>query len=59
MNWTLTTQQLPPDGEVVETKVDYGDIVDLVRNGDKWYHPVLNLPTNFTPTHWRRNDYTG
>lgn len=54
MTWIPTSKQLPPDGEVVETKdedYDFNKVYLLYYEIDKW---IGGRPPNYTPTHWRK-----
>lgn len=58
MNWISCRELLPPDGEVVETKIDdmrgTRNIQDLKRQGSLWFMPDANsMYVYYTPTHWR------
>lgn len=60
MTWIPITQQLPPNGEVVETKIDNGlevrNIQDLKRQGNLWWHTDGKMYVYYTPTHWRKKE---
>lgn len=53
--WTRTIDELPPENQEVETKVD--DLMGvrneqtLMRVGKLWMHPDGKM--YYTPTHWR------
>lgn len=57
MDWIKVSEQLPPDGVVVETKVedDNGcrNEQNLKRRGDLWYLPDDKMYVYYKPTHWR------
>lgn len=58
MDWISCRNQLPPDGRVVETKIDgdqYGprNIQMLKRSGPLWFLPDDSMYVYYTPTHWR------
>jgi hypothetical protein len=64
--WIAVTHDLPPIGLLVKTRVD--DAVDgpdkkkrlLKRHGRHglWFYPDESMPTDYTPTHWRRIEPT-
>lgn len=60
MRWIPRREQLPPEGEVVETKIDDSkgerNIQTLRRRGFLWYFPDDSMYVYYTPTHWRRKD---
>ena len=56
--WIPLSRQLPPDKELVETKID--DALSECRNHQKlrlhrnlWWHPDMSMYVYYTPTHWR------
>lgn len=55
--WTAVRDALPPDGEIVETKIDDADGVRneqrLVRDGRLWFFTDHSMYVYYTPTHWR------
>lgn len=57
MEWKLVSEQLPPEGEVVETKIDdeHGcrNETRLIRKGRLWFFPDRSMYVYYTPTHWR------
>lgn len=60
VQWIETGRELPPAGEVVETKLD--DEIDgprnqqyLRRRGSLWFTDS-GIYVHSLPTHWRRND---
>lgn len=56
-DWTKSTDQLPPDGMVVETKIDDKDGVrnetTLKRQGNLWFFSDDSMYVYYWPTHWR------
>jgi hypothetical protein len=58
--WIKCKDQLPPDGEVVETKIDDDkeerNIQPLLRQGRLWFLPDTAMYVYYTPTHWRRSE---
>ncbi len=59
-DWVPIRQSLPPDGEVVDTKIDSNGSVrnkgPLKRQGNLWFFPDSSMYVYYTPTHWRRID---
>lgn len=57
MDWIKVSEQLPPEGAVVETKIDDGNgcrnVQKLQRNGRLWSLPDGSMYVYYTPTHWR------
>lgn len=57
MTWTPTNKTLPPNGLIVETKIDDGKGVrnrtTLKRNNNLWFLPDGSMYVYYTPTHWR------
>lgn len=55
--WIHVEAQVPPNGMVVETKIDDGggprNDVRLKRNGRLWFYPDGSGYVYYTPTHWR------
>jgi hypothetical protein len=60
MRWTSTQEQLPPQGAVVETKIDDSagerKIQKLRRRGRLWYFADDSMYVYYTPTHWRQTE---
>jgi hypothetical protein len=56
--WTHVADGLPPNGEIVETKIDDLDgrrnEGRLVRQGSLWFFPDFSMYVYYRPTHWRR-----
>lgn len=56
--WIRTSEQLPPEEEVVETKIDdqngCTNLQVLIRIGRLWFLPNRAMYVYYTPTHWRR-----
>lgn len=50
-------EQLPPEGEVVMTKIDDGkgvrNVQSLYRQGRLWWFPSGEIYVYYTPTHWK------
>ena len=58
MGWIKTSDELPPENIVVETKIDDGKGVrnqrPLKRKGNLWYFPDMSMYVYYTPTRWIR-----
>lgn len=56
--WIETTKCQPPEGEVVETKIDDAkgcrNEQPLYRQGRLWFFPDASMYVYYTPTHWRQ-----
>lgn len=56
-SWIKTTDKLPPEGVVVETKIDDGkgcrNQTQLKRKGKLWFYSDDSMYVYYTPTHWR------
>lgn len=59
-NWIRTSIRVPPEGELVDTKID--DISGprnerrMTRRGQLWFPKGESMYAYFTPTHWRPVD---
>lgn len=57
--WIHCDDELPPEGEVVETKVDDAsgcrNKQKLKRQGRMWFLPDGWMYVYYTPTHWRHS----
>lgn len=55
--WCKTSQKLPPENVVVETKIDdergCRNEARLYRQGSLWFFHDGNMYVYYTPTHWR------
>jgi len=55
--WTKNCDQLPPDGEIVDTKIDDDagcrNEGTLKRRGNLWFVPDGSMYVYYVPTHWR------
>jgi hypothetical protein len=55
--WTSTAHALPPDGELVLTKIDDANGVrneqPLRRSGRLWFVEDGSIYVYYTPTHWK------
>lgn len=62
--WIKCSDQLPPLGEVVETKIDDGRVRNVQplkrggQNGRLWFFPDDSMYVYYTPTHWRATPST-
>ena len=58
--WIPCSEQLPPDGAVVNTKIDdekgERNVQELKRQGSLWFIPDGSMYVYYTPTHWRQVD---
>lgn len=58
--WIALTDETPPDGLVVETRIDDGRGVrneqTLKRGGRLWWVPGGEMYVYYAPTHWRRTE---
>lgn len=56
--WIETAKELPPDGEVVKTKIsdEKGDRneCELQLRGCLWFVPDGSMYVYYSPTHWAR-----
>lgn len=55
--WHKTSVSLPPEGLIVETKIDdkrgCRNQQCLKRSGSLWFLPDGSMYVYYTPTHWR------
>ena len=55
--WIAVVEQLPPEGEVVESKIDDGagcrNEAKLQLLGRMWFYEGGEMYVYYTPTHWR------
>lgn len=58
--WIPVTKELPPNGELVETKIDdlngERNHADLSRHNNLWFSGTIYV--YYSPTHWRRKANT-
>lgn len=61
MNWIPITKELPPVGEIVETKIDdengvrnESQLKRISANSKLWHLPDGSMYVYYTPTHWRK-----
>lgn len=56
-DWIKTSRELPPEGEVVDTKIDDAkgcrNEAKLKRLNLLWFFPDDSMYVYYTPTHWR------
>jgi hypothetical protein len=56
--WIPCTDELPPDGEIVMTKIDDGKGLrneqKLQLRGRLWWTSDMEMCAYHTPTHWQR-----
>ena len=56
--WVKVSKQLPPEKEVVITKIDDNqgcrNVQELYRRKNLWFLPDGSMYVYYTPTHWRR-----
>lgn len=56
-NWNRVADKLPPQNEVVETKIDDHDGLrneqKLKLQGKLWWHSDGKMYVYYTPTHWK------
>lgn len=57
MKWNETIKELPPEGLVVDTKIDDEKGVrnegKLKRRGNLWWFDDGSMYVYYRPTHWR------
>ena len=55
--WQRTQDTLPPEGKVVETKIEDSHGVrneqKLFRKKNLWFFPDSSMYVYYTPTHWK------
>lgn len=56
--WIPLSRQLPPNKELVETKIDDAEAgcrnqQKLRLHGGRWWFPNMSMYVYYTPTHWR------
>lgn len=52
--WTNTSDQLPPEGEVVMTLGENGTEQHLKRSGSLWFFPDGSMYVYYVPVKWHR-----
>lgn len=58
IEWTKTSTRLPPNGLIVQTKIDdpingVRNLCYLIRYGNEWCVPFEGVAVLYVPTHWR------
>lgn len=57
MNWIKFSDQLPPEGEIVMTKIDDKDGIRneqrLIRKGNLMWFTDMSMYVYYAPTHWK------
>ena len=57
MDWIRVSEELPPEGMIVETKIDDAkgcrNQQRLYRYGNLWFLPDGRMYVYYTPTYWR------
>ena len=55
--WIATSETLPPNGKLVETKIDDAqgerNVAKLKRCNGLWFIPDGSMYVYYRPTHWR------
>lgn len=55
-NWISLTDELPPDGAEVNTKIHDAkgsrNEQSLVKQGNLWFFPDRSMYVYYSPTHW-------
>lgn len=58
MEWIKVKDELPPEGEMVETKIDdkkgCRNVQKLCRLKNLWFLPEESMYVYYTPTHWKK-----
>ena len=56
MTWIKVTDQKPPEGKIVKTKIDDEKGVrneqNLIYKSNLWWHEDMYMYVYYTPTHW-------
>lgn len=56
-DWIKVSEQLPPEGTIIEMKIDDGkgcrNVQKLKRRGRLWFFPDGSMYVYYEPTHWR------
>ena len=59
-NWVSVCNLIPPEGVVVDTKIDdckgCRNMQPLMRRGRLWFMPDETMYVYYVPTHWRERD---
>ena len=60
MQWTKISTKLPPEGKLVNTKIDdekgVRNIQKLIRKGRLYWTEDEKMYVYYTPTHWQQID---
>lgn len=60
MQWTKISDNLPPEGRIVNTKIDDSkgvrNIQRLIRRGRLYWTVDEKMYVYYTPTHWQHID---
>lgn len=51
--WYYTADQLPPERVILETKNSAGEVGELVRVGNLFFHTDMSMYVYYTPKQWR------
>ncbi len=58
IGYIAVSEELPPDGEIVMTKIDdengCRNEQKLKRQGNLWWFPDGSMYVYYRPTHWKR-----
>jgi hypothetical protein len=58
--WILVSNKLPPEGEVVKTKISDSagerNIQELMLIKNLWWLPDGSMYVYYTPTHWMKRE---
>lgn len=58
--WIETKKYPPPEGVIVDTKIDDGMSdgpcchLRLIRQGRLWYYTDMKMYVYYEPTHWKK-----
>lgn len=57
MEWIKTSDRLPPEGTLVETKIhdelSIRNETKLIRKGRLWFIETEDMYVYYVPTHWK------
>ena len=57
--WTFLEDALPPEGVVVETRSEHGNVQCLVRESNLWFVPDHSMYVYYVPIAWRPKESNG
>lgn len=61
-NWIATSEQLPPENQIVDTKIDdekgLRNECQLIFSRNLWWLPDKSMYVYYSPTHWRYSTNT-